>query len=73
MNITVSTTQLRPSTMANMIADLMDMPSPDNLPVIKALLAQLEAVVGEEESIEWIVDAGVTPEQIIEMWNEVDA
>lgn len=73
MYLQINTAELRPSTLAAMIADLMDMPSPYNLPTIKALMDQLETNVGEEESIKYIIDANVTPEQLIEMWDLVAA
>lgn len=72
MQITIDTSELRPSTLAHMIADMLDMPSPYNKPVIKALIAHLEIIVGEDESIEFLIDTGVTPEQLVEMWHEVD-
>jgi hypothetical protein len=71
MNITVNRTTLRPTTIAAIIADLLDMPSGTSLTAVKALLNQLEVTVGEEESIDYLVDAGVTPDQVIEMWDLV--
>lgn len=73
MNIKLDTSELRPATIAAIIADLMDMPSPFNMPVIKALIEQLEASIGEDEATKEIIDAGVTPEQLIDMWHLADA
>lgn len=66
MNITVNTAKLRPSTIAAMIADLLETPSIDNVLTIRKLIDALEIIVGEEESIEYLCDAGITPEQISE-------
>lgn len=60
MNITLSTIHLRPATMAAMIADLLDSPVV-NAATIKALIQQLEISVGEEDSIEFLAEVGVTP------------
>jgi len=70
MNIKINIAELRPSTLAAMIADLMDNPGSD-LRTIKALLNQLEVTVGDEGHIEFLIDAGVTPESLIEMWDLV--
>lgn len=64
MRITLDTAELRPATIAAMIADLLDNPTLINVPAVKRLMAQLENTVGDEESIEWLVEVGVTPEQI---------
>lgn len=69
MNITLNTSELRSSTIAAIIADLMDMQSPFNTPIIKALIEQLEANIGEDEATKEIIDAGVTPGHLIEMWH----
>lgn len=63
MNVTLSTNHLRPATMAAMLADLLDAPLANKAACMK-LLAQLEACVGVEMSIEWLTWAGVTPEQL---------
>lgn len=61
MYITLSTRQLRPATMAAMIADLLDNPS-DNRLALKGLVKQLKADVGDEMAIDLIIDAGVPPD-----------
>lgn len=61
--ITLDTRHLRPATMAAMIADLMDAPLL-NIIVCRSLLTQIENSVGEEMSIEFLNDAGVTPGQL---------
>lgn len=73
MQITIDTSDLRPSTIAIIIADMLETRSPYNNAQIKALLAHLEILVGEDESIEFLVDSGITPEQLVEVWHEADA
>lgn len=63
MNIQLNTVNLRPATMATIIADLMDMPGKDAT-TITQLVAAIDASVGEEETIEFLADAGVTPESL---------
>ena len=70
MNITINTAELRPTSLAALIADLMDNPGSD-LQKVRILLNQLEDNVGQEESVDYLVDAGVTPEMIIEIWELV--
>lgn len=73
MNIRTNTSAFRPTTLAAMIADLIDTDDVQHLATIKILMEQLEVTVGEEESINYLVDAGVTPDQLIETWDLVAA
>jgi hypothetical protein len=63
MSIRYLASQLRPTTLAAMITDLLDMPVA-NAETIEALLEQLEHSVGDEMAIEFLVDAGALPEQL---------
>lgn len=58
--IVLNSEHLRPATIAAMIADLLDSPV-ENATVIKSLITQLENSVGEEMSIEFLAEAGITP------------
>lgn len=60
MNIRFLATQLRPSTMAAMIADLLDSPIV-NAEVITAMLEQLRHDVGDEGMEEFLADEGIVP------------
>lgn len=63
--ITLDSTHLRPATMAAMIADLMDAPQA-NLLVIRSLMTQMAISVGDEMTIDFLIDAGITPEKLAE-------
>lgn len=60
MLLRIDTTELRPSTIADLIADLVDSPIV-NFHAVTSLLSQLEMTVGEEMSIEFLADAGIVP------------
>lgn len=68
--ITLDTTHLRPATMAAMIADLIEAPLV-NIIVCRSLLTQIENSVGEEDAIEFLNDAGVTPDQLASITGEL--
>lgn len=61
MNIFISLDMLKPSTLAAIIDDLYEQPEVDNQ-LVDAVLNALEESVGVEESISFLVDAGVDPE-----------
>ena len=68
MYIRTSTANFRPTTLAAMISDMINTGDRENLLTVKALLDQLETTVGEIESIDFLVDAGVGPEDLIDVW-----
>jgi len=63
-SITLNSYELRPSTLAAIIADLLENQVGNNKMVIRSLLSQLDASVGEDEAIELLVEEGINPEQI---------
>jgi hypothetical protein len=65
MNTKYLASQLRPTTLAAIIVDLLDMPVA-NAELITVMLEQLEHSVGDEMAIDFLVDAGATPE-LLEM------
>lgn len=67
MNIVINTANLKPSTIAAMIADLLDAPVA-NANAIKQLIYQLEITVGEQESIEYLAEAGISPGRGAQEW-----
>lgn len=66
MNVTIDISEFKPSTLASMIADLLNSDSPHNRAVADKLLVWLENLVGVDESIEYLIHAGVTPELLFE-------
>lgn len=60
MNARYLASQFRPTTLAAMIADLLEMPVA-NAEMITALLEQLRANVGDEDADELLAAEGVTP------------
>ncbi len=63
-SITLNSYELRPSTLAAIIADLLENQVGNNKMVIRSLLSQLDAAVGEDDASELLVEEGINPEQI---------
>jgi hypothetical protein len=63
MNTRYLASQFRQSTLAAMIVDLLDMPVA-NAELIEVFLKQLEHSVGDEMAIDFLIDAGATPEAL---------
>lgn len=63
MNARYLASQFRPTTLAAMIADLLEMPVA-NAEMISALLEQLKATVGDEDAHDFLFDAGVMAEHL---------
>lgn len=60
MNITISMDYLAPSTIATIIADLLSYPN-ENAAIVKKMVEGLETIVGDEASIDYLLDAGIIP------------
>lgn len=69
---TINPSTLRPSTLAAIIADLVETLDIRNLSTIQDMLHQLEITVGDEESVDYLAEAGVTPAQMDAVYDNWD-
>lgn len=65
LSVTLNLSQLKNTTLAAIVADLIENDGSRNN--MRGIVKQLEINVGYEDAIKYLVDAGVTPEDIDRM------